>query len=141
MDTAATFLQDLAQRGYKKTRVRAAIISRLAALRKPADAASLGSFLEKSGLKVNKTTVYRELAFLLEQAVISEITFGDNKKRYEVAGLPHHHHLVCSACGAVQDVLAERDLAALEKKIERQTDFAITSHSLEFFGLCRRCRP
>lgn len=138
---AQSILEKLTQRGFKKTRVREAIVSRLSAIQQPLDALDIQQFLEKSGLAVNKTTVYRELAFLLEQNVIMEINFGDNRRRYEISGLPHHHHLVCTACRMIQDVSAERDLTSLEKKIEARTAFAITSHSLEFFGLCRKCQP
>lgn len=133
-------LAGLLAQGYKKTGVRQALIERLCALKQPLDAAALLAFLKKKNLSVNKTTVYREVRFLLERGVIAAIDFGDGKKRYEIAGLPHHHHLVCTGCGAIQDVAAERDLAALEKKIEKETSFIIRNHNLEFFGLCRACR-
>ncbi len=140
MNKAADILSQLSDLGFKKTRVRDAVVSYLAEGKKPVDALAIQDSLKKRGLAVNKTTVYRELQFLLVQGVIIEINFGDNKKRYEIAGLPHHHHLVCTACGIVQDVAAEHDLARLEKKIENETSFSIKNHSLEFFGLCRRCQ-
>lgn len=140
MDKAADILSQLSDLGFKKTRVRDAVVSYLSDGKKPVDALAIQDSLKKRGLAVNKTTVYRELQFLLVQGIIIEINFGDNKKRYEIAGLPHHHHLVCTACGIVQDVAAEHDLARLEKKIENETSFIIKNHSLEFFGLCRRCQ-
>ncbi|HMR01620.1 MAG TPA: transcriptional repressor, partial [Candidatus Gracilibacteria bacterium] len=87
----------------------------------------------------NKTTIYREVYFLLEQNILVEIDFGDRKKRYESASSEHHHHIICLKCSKVQDIQLESDLSEDQKKIEQETNFKITNHSLEFFGLCNTC--
>lgn len=134
-----TILQQLSDQGFKKTKVRELLIGELLKLKKPLDAQALQDFLSDQKLAVNKTTVYRELQFLLEQGIIVEINFGDNKRRYEIAGLAHHHHLICNNCQGIEDVFVDQDLVKLEKKIAKEKNFAIHSHSLEFFGLCRHC--
>lgn len=139
MIDVSAILTKLSNCGYKKTKVRELLISHLAELGKPLDAQALQDFLASQGQAVNKTTVYRELQFLLDRGVLVEINFGDAKRRYEIAGLPHHHHLICSKCQNVEDVFVDQDLAALEHKIKAEKKFDIHSHSLEFFGHCRRC--
>ncbi|MGE5041994.1 MAG: Fur family transcriptional regulator [Candidatus Levyibacteriota bacterium] len=89
----------------------------------------------------NKTTIYRELEFLLEQNFIKEIEFGDGKKRYEITiNRPHHHHIVCVSCKRVEDIPLGEELELQEKKIEEKTSFKLTAHMLEFFGVCGNCR-
>ena len=54
---------------------------------------------------VNKTTICRELDFLMGKGLIKEIEFGEGKKRYEIdSGSDHHHHLICLNCKKVEDV-------------------------------------
>lgn len=139
MNTTQHIINLLSLRGYKRTKVREAIISHLVYLKKPIDALALHCFLKKQKLVVNKSTVYREIQFLQKQEVIVEINFGDGKKRYEIAGLPHHHHIICTNCQKVEDVFIEKDLACVEKKISKEKSFLIQHHSLEFFGICRAC--
>lgn len=139
MTNVKEILAQISEGGYKKTKVRELLIGYLAQLKKPVDAQSLQDYLADNGQMVNKTTVYRELQFLLEQGIIVEVNFGDAKRRYEIAGLPHHHHLVCNKCQQVEDVFVDQDLTALERKIKKEKNFDIHSHSLEFFGHCRKC--
>lgn len=90
-----------------------------------------------SRLKVNKTTVYRQLDKLLEENKIIEVELGDGKKRYELKDLDHHHHLVCKKCGKIDDI--ELDEKIIISELSKKTKFKVESHSLEFFGTCVDC--
>lgn len=93
------------------------------------------------GLKgVHKTTVYRELGFLESEGLIKKIEFGDGIRRYERSEMEHHHHLICVGCKKVSDIHLEKDLEVQERSIARKTGFKILNHSLEFFGLCAKCK-
>ena len=134
-----TILEKLRAEGHKITEVRRFIISFLSKNKKPTDALELQKALTKKVRMVNKTTVYRELEFLVEQHIIIEINFGDGKIRYEIANLPHHHHLICNNCQKVEDVYIDDSFEKLEAKLKKQKSFTILNHSLEFFGLCHSC--
>lgn len=95
------------------------------------------SFLVKK-LKVNKTTVYRQLEKLIKENIVTEVELGEGKKRYELKSLGHHHHLVCDDCGKLEDVSFNEDI--LLKEVNKKSKFLIKSHNLEFFGLCVECR-
>lgn len=103
----------------------------------PLSAIEILEKLKTKGLKVNKTTVYRELEYMLIQKLLIQINFGDGKIRYETSSGEHHHHFVCDNCGLVEEVALDESLLfnALKK-----THFAIKRHSLEFFGLCSNCQ-
>jgi Fur family ferric uptake transcriptional regulator len=133
-------LEQIKQRGYKQTKLRSFLLDFFTATKKPFSAVELQITAQKKIGAIHKTTIYRELQFLIEQKIIVEIYFSDGLTRYELANLPHHHHLVCNNCQKIEDVLVDKEFKNIEKKISRQNLFKIQSHSLEFFGLCRLCQ-
>ncbi len=107
---------------------------------KPLSVAKIILMLNDKGILVNKTTVYRELDFLLHEGVVSEVIINSGKRYYESTELRHHHHLICNHCGTIRDVVLQNDLGNEEIKIEKENGFKIQNHSLEFFGLCINCQ-
>lgn len=83
-------------------------------------------------IKANKTTIYRELEFLCKNDFIMEVNLNDNKKRYELKNLEHHHHLVCTNCKTIKDV-------EVKENFKIPSNFKLISHNLEFFGICQNC--
>jgi Fe2+ or Zn2+ uptake regulation protein len=133
-------INNLRAAGHRITPVRKSIIEILEAQSKPINARGiLGRLGRKLPKKPNKSTVYRELDFLLRQEVVLGIDFGDGSKRFELSARKHHHHLVCLNCKRVEDVELERKLSAEQKRIEHASGFKIKNHALEFFGLCNKC--
>lgn len=108
------------------------VLNLLSKSKLPVDA---GYLIDK--LKVNKTTVYRQVEKLLADNLVTEIDFGDGKKRYELKSLGHHHHLVCKNCGKLEDVRLDEE--SLLRQISKKTKFRVDSHNLEFFGRCINC--
>ena len=88
-------------------------------------------------LKVNKTTVYRQLEKLLTDGMIIEVELGDGKKRYELKSLAHHHHLVCKKCGSLEDIRLDERI--ILEEVSKKSNFKVEDHSLEFFGICVNC--
>lgn len=131
----------LRTQGHKITKNRTAILEFLSSKTEPISADEILLHVQDEHQTVNKTTIYRELFFLLEKNFIHEIEFGDGKKRYEIAlNRPHHHHIICVNCGKVKDIPLESELEDQRSKIELTTGFKLTSHMLEFFGLCESCK-
>lgn len=130
---------ELRNKGFRITKIREAVVSILSSITKPITASEISSGIYKKDLSANKTTIYRELEFLRKQNMIDEVEFGDGKKRYEINN-GHHHHIVCVDCGAVSDINFDVDLAQHEREISKQTDFKILEHTIEFFGLCKKCQ-
>ena len=123
------------------TKVRRAVLEILCKSKVPLAASELIAGLARRALEVNKTTVYRELDFMLDQKIIREIDLLDGRKRYEVLGEhDHHHHMICTQCKSIKCVEMANDLDVLEAEIFSKFKFRVTSHTLEFFGLCSKCR-
>jgi Fur family ferric uptake transcriptional regulator len=131
---------ELKRRGHRMTKVRAAIIQVLSRRELPLAATDLMTSMKKMGLRPNKTTIYRELTFLIEAGVVAKVDLGERKKRYESVSKGHHHHLVCLKCHTIEELEMQAHLTDQEDEIEKEHDFQVMRHALEFYGLCRRCQ-
>jgi Fur family ferric uptake transcriptional regulator len=87
-------------------------------------------------------TLYRMLKSFEEKKLVREVTIDSRFASYEWVENEnsHHHHLVCKSCGLIVEI-PPCDLKGLESRVLAETKGfgEISSHSLEFFGLCRTC--
>jgi Fe2+ or Zn2+ uptake regulation protein len=125
----------LKDKGLRATPHRVALLAALYASSRPVSAEEMHKKISGADL----VTIYRNLQSLAAHGLAREVRFKDSTVRYEAAGL-HHHHLVCTTCGIV-DELPECDIHLLEKEVLKKSDtFAsIDEHQLEFFGTCTVC--
>jgi Fe2+ or Zn2+ uptake regulation protein len=136
--SAASVLEKLQTQGFRLTTARRGLVEILFADDSLRTVAELMTLLKKKRIAADKTTVYREIGFLMERGIVRDVEFGDGQKRYERAD-DHHHHVVCAKCDLVEDIPADAELERLEKRVSERTGFTILKHSFEFFGLCRKC--
>ncbi len=129
--------------GEKATKSRIALLDALSHEKYPVSIKELGvKIATKSSKKPSpdQSTLYRTLKTLVSHGLVREINFDSTGARYELAvGRPHHHHIICTSCGFMEDIdicqkNAEKEVVKQAKKFN-----AITGHSLEFFGLCKNC--
>ena len=125
----------------KATKPRLELIEFLFAEKGPA---SIADIYEKIKGKTCITTMYRTLERLVKAGFVQKVQISmDDRALYEIRyGRPHHHHAVCTSCGYTEDVSGcdqrELDMGA---RAHLKKFRSIRSHSLEFFGLCRKCEP
>ncbi len=86
---------------------------------------------------ISKGTVYRNLQVLEEDGAITELHLNSTLSRYE-AKQENHYHFRCEKCGQVSDIDMPVD-KDLDHEAEKRTGLKISSHQLEFRGLCRDC--
>ena len=92
-----------------------------------------------------QSSLYRNLAVLEDAGVVCRFTSPSGCARYELTETltGHHHHLVCSACGAMTDVLlpqsVEAQLESAVINLAKQRQFQPSSHTLDIVGRCRDC--
>jgi Fur family ferric uptake transcriptional regulator len=86
-------------------------------------------------------TVYRTLKILRDCGLCREVAFEDGVARYEHQfNHEHHDHLVCTACGRVEEVV-DPEIEKLQERLARRNGFEVQRHRMELYGRCRRCRP
>ncbi|MEO6398650.1 MAG: Fur family transcriptional regulator [Tepidiformaceae bacterium] len=88
--------------------------------------------------EVGRATVFRTMKLLQDLDLVCRLPLGDGGVRYEVSRSPHHHHLICSRCGAVTE-FSDPELDALIVANARREAFRLDGHSLELYGLCADC--
>jgi Fe2+ or Zn2+ uptake regulation protein len=92
-----------------------------------------------------QSSVYRNLAVLERAGVVQRIVTTDEWARYELAEdlTQHHHHLICSSCGAVRDFTVssglERSIDTALTQVAEQEGFRLEHHRLDLVGLCEDC--
>ena len=135
--------------GYRITVPRQAILDVLSKTDEHLSAEDIYINVRNIYSNIGLTTVYRTLDILVEIGLVFKFDFGDKKARYELAEGPkgerHHHHLVCTNCNRVIDytdfIDEEKDLLdKTEKGLSKKYNFRINGHSIQFYGLCDRCR-
>jgi Fur family peroxide stress response transcriptional regulator len=84
-------------------------------------------------------TVYKTVTLLKEMGEVLELGFGDGSNRYDGNKPYPHPHLICTRCGAIED-LDVNALSEIPQRIARDTGYRIVSHRLDFFGICPKCQ-
>ena len=91
------------------------------------------------------SSLYRTLTILEDADVIRRDHGADGIARYELAEwlTGHHHHVVCVACGRIEDVEVsegeEADLHAIAARLGSSVGFRVLDHVLEVEGVCTNC--
>jgi Fur family transcriptional regulator, ferric uptake regulator len=97
------------------------------------------------GARQSQSSIYRNLAILEQAGAVRRLSSTDDTGRFELAEelSEHHHHLVCSSCGNIEDItLPDEVEAALHEAVataQRDRDFAVDAHHLELVGTCGGC--
>lgn len=94
---------------------------------------------------LRQSSIYRNLTLLEEAGAVTRVVTNDDFARYELTEelTDHHHHLICTQCGAVIDF-------ELDSRTERMLDRALASaassfgftpsnHRLDLLGICTNC--
>ncbi len=143
MKPANLLITQLQDSGDRITPARGAIVDFFVKSQVPLSMEAIRQALIKQKQAVNKTTVYREIDFLLSRGLIRPVHVDDSTKYYELVTDAHHHHIVCTNCSKFVDVETEgieEYLEKLEKKLAKKINFKSVRHSLEFFGECVTCQ-
>lgn len=130
----AAIVQRLEDRGHRVTAPRLAV---LAAAADAGDQFSAEDIVQRLP-HVGRATVFRALKLFVEMDVLCRVLLDDGNLRYRWSRRGHHHHLVCSECGAVEDFTA-CDVSELVSELTRRAGFTVEGHWLEIYGRCRAC--
>jgi Fe2+ or Zn2+ uptake regulation protein len=140
-ETPKDFALLLRESGHKATPGRLSLLQVLAKASRPLTIPEIAAAIEAAGGSLNQATLYRALEALLDVDIVRRVDMQHAHAHYELtASAQHHHHLICKSCGHIEDV--ERcDIHEIEHTVLKKSKFfaSIQSHSLEFFGYCKKC--
>lgn len=137
-DRTRAFAQALREAGLRPTRQRLAVLEALDGRSDAVTAQELHQHLRTGERAPGLTTVYRTLAALAEAGRLDTFRRA-GEQAFRLCGSSHHHHVMCTSCGDVQEVEA-REVERWVASVARRTGFEVTGHRADVFGLCRECR-
>ncbi len=138
----ATAERRLAKVGQRHTRQRRDILDRVAAAGRPVTVPDL---LSDDG-SVSQSSLYRNLVVLVDVGVLQRVAGWGNHDRFELSESlsgHHHHHITCTDCGKVDDIMPgpgfEQAMASESDLAAAQLGVTVTGHSVDLYGLCPDC--
>src|SRR5690606_13320820 len=93
----------------------------------------------KTAAGVNITTVYRTLEPLEELGLVTHTHLSHGAPTYHAVGEEQHAHLVCRACGEIQELPHEL-LEPVARRLAVERGFVIDVGHVALFGLCAGCK-
>ncbi|MGI9612177.1 MAG: Fur family transcriptional regulator [Acidimicrobiales bacterium] len=140
LHTSATEL--LRSRGHRYTGARQRVVALLDRATAPL---TIPQLLEIDDA-LTQSTAYRAIAVLEEAGVATRIVTADDHARYELderVTRRHHHHLICTDCGHVEDFELSDDLErTLDEELQlagQMATFKVDRHRLDALGSCASC--
>jgi Fur family ferric uptake transcriptional regulator len=131
----------LAALDQRYTPIRRALVDTLAAAGRPL---TIPEILRDTP-DVVQSSAYRNVTVLIEAGVARRVAGADDHGRFEltedISG--HHHHLICSNCGRVEDVRPsprlERALAEAARAAADEQGYEVSEHRFDLVGVCPDC--
>lgn len=133
------WLQRLAEKGYRITGSRRAVVDVLAESGQSLTPAEIYEQGKTAHKRLGLVTVYRTLEKLEELGLVQRVHRPDGCHAYIPALRGHEHLLLCEHCGRVEYFRGD-DLSELSRRLEGESGFTIHDHWLQFFGLCSQCQ-
>src|SRR6202045_715309 len=134
----------LRARGLRRAPPRIAVLATPQPVRGPLSVAEIHRRLLAShdveGPPPDVATVYRTVTTLVEAGVLHALSVEGGVTTYGVAEDPHHR-AVCTRCGTIIEVPAQRLTSALEHAIEGSSFTLSDRAGLTLHGLCPKCQP
>ncbi len=90
-------------------------------------------------LNAGIATIYRTLAMLEENDIVSSLSFGAQGKKYELGAKDHHDHMICTSCGQITEFVDEV-IEQQQHKIAEKFGFTMQDHSMQIYGICKQCQ-
>jgi len=90
-------------------------------------------------LNAGIATIYRTLSMLEDNDIVSSLSFGAQGKKYELGAKDHHDHMICTTCGEITEFVDD----IIEKQQHIIADahgFKMHDHSMQIYGICKKCQ-
>ncbi|MEA2064136.1 MAG: Fur family transcriptional regulator [Gemmatimonadota bacterium] len=134
------FLKFLRENGFLVTRQRRRIAEVIFSSKGHLSVEDIQDLLRKRKISASIASIYRTLDVMVQSGLVVQHRFGKRFKRFEAARMDNHHdHLVCIHCNKVFEFRNDT-IEKLQVQVAAEHGFEITSHKLEIYGYCSKCK-
>ncbi len=138
MDRTDYITKRLRAQGVRLTRQRRTIVAAALARHGHFSVEQIAADVAQHDAAIDLATVYRTLHRLVEAGAVRPLQGACERLQFEVAQAPCHHHLICSVCGAEQQIDAEVG-EVLRALVRERYDFVAETEHLGITGRCAQC--
>ena len=139
MNQSGNIISKLSEQEYRLTPQRMMILAAIENSDTHISAEEIYAQVVAKYSHVNISTVYRTLELLKRLGLVTETDLGEGRVRYHPTYKGHHHHLVCTECGAIIE-LDESLLSPLRSALLQEYKFVADLRHLAILGRCVNCR-
>lgn len=122
--------------GVRATAQRRAVLRAVGEARGSFTVAELHERARRLEPRLGLATTYRTLELLRATGGVHPL-LGEGRSAYVRCRPEHHHHLVCTSCGGVEET--ELCAAPSASELRRRHGFVPAAHELDIYGTCRLC--
>ena len=130
-------LDKLKSAGHRITPQRLAIVRILVESKEHPSVEQIYRQVRKDFPTTSLATVYNTIERLKEMEEVLELPFSGGS-RYDGCNPSSHPHLVCTVCGAIEDLNIGVTPTAAE--VAASSGYSEVHERLEFYGVCPRCQ-
>ncbi len=87
---------------------------------------------------ISRRTVYQTVNDLESMGEVALLDVGTGSVRVDPNVEHPHHHMICTECGSVRDVVI--DVSSLTPAARDRQSFDVTDVEVRFRGVCRDCK-
>lgn len=95
--------------------------------------------LRDEGEEIGLATVYRVLTQFEAAGLVERHHFESGQAVFELSEKGHHDHIVCVACGKVEEFYDEM-IEDRQREVASEKGYEVTEHSLTLYGKCPDCQ-
>ena len=130
----------LTENGYRVSGPRRLVMQVLESNAQPMTPLEIYQELSQSGRDLGMVSVYRALELLTELGLVCVVYNPDGSAGYVAGAGGHHHHILCQKCHQAIAFAGSEDLSSLIKRVEQETNFRVSDHLLQLYGICPDCQ-
>ena len=134
-------IENIWPEGIKKTKQREDVFRVLIEAKEPLSAIEIYNRIQQQNGQINYaiSTIYRSLAVFEEKGLVEKSTLmGEDTAVYEWHHGDHKHYAICLNCHKLVP-LAKCPFEHVKLDTSDE-NFMVTSHKLEIYGYCRKCK-
>lgn len=93
----------------------------------------------KTHPSLSLATVYKNIVLMVDNGVLVEVPIEGKKSKYELTK-EDHIHLVCTACGEVEDRPHMQATDSILHTLTSNEHFKLQKQQINLYGICSHCQ-